>query len=266
MPRAIWKGSISFGLVNVPVGLYSASQETEIDFDWLDKRSMDPVGYKRINKRTGREIERANIVKGIKQKNGRYVVLDDDEVRAALPKSTQTIDIEGFVGAADIPRTFFEKPYHLAPEKGAAKVYALLRDAIAREELVGIARIVMHNKEHLAALLPLDDALVLMTLRWSDEIRPAVVADGKPPKPNANELKMATQLIRQMTTRWRPERYKDQFSSSIRKLVARKAKAGKEKVVEPLEEAPSASNVIDLTKLLQQSLKRNGRRPARAAR
>ena len=110
MPRAIWKGSISLGLVNVPVGRYSAAQEIEIDFDWLDKRSMDPVGYKRINKRTGREIDRENIVKGIKQKNGRYVVIDDDEVRAALPRSTQTIDIDGFVEASDIPLTFFEKP------------------------------------------------------------------------------------------------------------------------------------------------------------
>src|SRR3954467_9798940 len=130
MPRVIWKGAISFGLVNVPVALYPASQTSGIDFDWLDKRSMDPVGYKRINKRTGKEIERENIVKGIKQDDGEYVVLSDDEIKAAYPVSTQTIDIETFVKADEIPFTFLEKPYYLAPVGKSDKVYALLREAM----------------------------------------------------------------------------------------------------------------------------------------
>ena len=173
MPRAVWKGAIAFGLVHIPVALYPASQETEVDFDWLDKRSMDPVGYKRINKRTGKEIAKEHIVKGVKQDNGEYVVLSDDEVRDAYPKTTQTIEIESFVPAGDISFVYLEKPYYLEPTNRAEKVYALLREAMSRASLVGIARIVMHNKEHLAALLPAGPALMLGTLRWANEIRPA---------------------------------------------------------------------------------------------
>src|SRR4051794_36633119 len=172
MPRVIWKGAISFGLVHVPVALYPASQEVGIDFDWLDKRSMDPVGYKRINKRTGKEIERDDIVKGIKQENGEYVVLSEDEIKAAYPKAAQTIEIESFVKATDIPFTYLEKPYYLAPLPKAEKVYALLREAMVENGVVGIARVVMHTKERLSALIPDGDALLLNTIRWASEIRP----------------------------------------------------------------------------------------------
>ena len=144
MPRAVWKGAIAFGLVHIPVALYPASQETEVDFDWLDKRSMDPVGYKRVNKRTGKEIGKEQIVKGVKQDNGEYVVLSDDEVREAYPKTTQTIEIESFVPAGDISFVYLEKPYYLEPINRAEKVYALLREAMSRAALVGIARIVSH--------------------------------------------------------------------------------------------------------------------------
>ena len=154
MPRMIWKGAISFGLVHVPVALYPASQEIGIDFDWLDKRSMDPVGYKRVNKRTGKEIERDDIVKGIKQDDGDYVVLSEDEIKAAYPISTQTIEIETFVPANEIPFTYLEKPYYLAPLGKGEKVYALLRDAMESAGVIGIARVVMHTKERLAALIP----------------------------------------------------------------------------------------------------------------
>lgn len=261
MPRAIWKGAISFGLVHVPVALYPASQETEIDFDWLDKRSMDPVGYKRINKRTGREIDKEHIVKGVKQDNDHYVVLSDDEIREAYPKTTQTIEIETFVPAKDISFVYMEKPYYLEPVGKADKVYALLREAITAAGLIGIARVVMHSKEHLAALLPADKALMLATLRWANEIRD--VADLKlPPAGKAanklkdSELKMATQLVKEMATDWKPTQFTDRFSDSIRELVARKAKAGKARTVEPLEEGPpeAASNVVDLTELLKKSL------------
>ncbi|WP_374565564.1 Ku protein [Ideonella sp.] len=261
MPRAIWKGAISFGLVHVPVALYPASQETEVDFDWLDKRSMDPVGYKRINKRTGREIDKDNIVKGVKQDDDRYVVLSDDEIRAAYPKTTQTIEIEAFVPATDISFAYMEKPYYLEPTGRADKVYALLREAIAAAGLIGIARVVMHNKEHLAALLPADRALMLATLRWANEIRDVGDLQLPPAGKGANklkdsELKMATRLVKEMATEWKPNQFADRFSDSIRELVARKAKAGKAQTVEPLEDNPSqdASNVIDLTALLKKSL------------
>src|SRR5664279_1451471 len=155
MPRPIWKGAITFGLVNVPIALYPASQEAGIDFDWLDKRSMDPVGYKRINKRTGEEIQGDDIVKGIKQEGGAYVVLSDEQIKAAYPKSTQTIEIESFVKAAEIDFELLEKPYYLEPSgKGADKVFALLRESMREAGVVGIARVVMHTTEHLAALIP----------------------------------------------------------------------------------------------------------------
>jgi DNA end-binding protein Ku len=259
MPRAIWKGAIAFGLVHVPVAMYPASQESEVDFDWLDKRSLDPVGYKRVNKRTGKELDKEQIVKGVKQDNGEYVVLADDEIRAAFPKKTQTIDIESFVPAGDVSFVYLEKPYYLEPTGRADKVYALLREAMAKASLIGIARVVLRNKEHLAALLPAGPALMLGTLRWANEIRPADQLDlpaAGAAQLKSDELRMAEQLIGQMAARWKPEQFADTFSQAIRKLVARKAQAGDAHAVQPLEEAPppAGGQVIDLTELLRNSL------------
>jgi len=262
MPRMIWKGAISFGLVNVPVALYPASQEIGIDFDWLDKRTMDPVGYKRINKRTGKEIDRDDIVKGIKQPDGDYVVLSDEEIKQAYPVSTQTIEIETFVRADEIPFTYLEKPYYLAPVARGEKVYALLRDAMAEAKVIGVARVVMHTKERLAALIPDGDALLLNTIRWADELRPRdeieFPAEGKgAAKPKEGELKMALQLIRDMTGEWKPAAYTDKFTSAIHALAAQRVKAGATEKVTPLEDAgaaPGSGNVVDLTELLKKSL------------
>jgi DNA end-binding protein Ku len=265
VPRPIWKGAISFGLVNVPVAVYPASQEAGIDFDWLDKRSMDPVGYKRINKRTGKEIEGDDIVKGIKQKGGDYVVLSDEQIKAAYPKSTQTIEIESFVKAAEIDFVLLEKPYYLEPSgKGGDKVYALLRESMREAGVIGIARVVMHTREHLAALIPSGPALILNTIRWASEIRPVsklrLPADGKSARTlKPDELKMAAQLIKGMTSKWKPADYSENFSAAVHTLVTRKIKAGKTKLVTPIEDGPKeerTSNVIDLTELLAKSLKR----------
>ena len=260
MPRVIWKGAISFGLVHVPVALYPASQEDDIDFDWLDKRTMDPVGYKRINKRTGNEIESDNVVKGIKQEDGDYVVLSEDEIKAAYPKSTQTIEIETFVKASEISFTYLEKPYYTAPVAKGEKVYALLREAMLEAGVIGIARVVMHSKESLAALIPDGDALMLNTIRWASEIRDRdeipLPAAGKG-QLKESELKMARQLIGDMTAAWKPARFADEFTSAIHALAAQRVKAGKtEKVtaIEPSEVPAAASNVVDLTELLKQSL------------
>ena len=167
MPRVIWKGAISFGLVHVPVALYPASQEVGVDFDWLDKRTMDPVGYKRVNKRTGKEIAKEDIVKGVKLDDGDYVVLSDEEIKAAFPKSTQTIEIEAFVKASEIAFVLLERPYYLEPVGKGERVYALLRESMQDAGVIGIARVVMHNKEHLAALIPSGAALMLNTIRWA---------------------------------------------------------------------------------------------------
>jgi DNA end-binding protein Ku len=273
MPRIIWKGAISFGLVHVPVALYPASQEIGIDFDWLDKRSMDPVGYKRVNKRTGKEIERENIVKGIKQDDGDYVVLGEDEIKAAYPVSTQTIEIERFVPASEIPFTYLERPYYLAPLAKGEKVYALLRDAMAAAGVIGIARVVMHTKERLAALIPDGEALLLNTIRWADEIRPrseiALPAAGKGAvKAKDGELKMAVQLIRDMSGAWKPADYADKFTHAIHALAAQRVKAGKTEKVTSLEgdaAAPAPSNVVDLTELLKKSLETRKPAASRAA-
>lgn len=271
MPRAIWKGAISFGLVHVPVALYPASTEVEIDFDWLDKRSMDRVGYKRINKRTGREITSEHIVKGVKQDDGDYVVLSNAEIKAAFPKSTQTIEIESFVKASDIEFFLLERPYYLEPAGKGDKVYALLRESMVEAGVIGIARVVMHTKEHLAALIPLGAALMLNTIRWHSEIRSAdelkLPAAGKAAahlKPA--ELKMAAQLIKDMTGKWKAADYTDTFSAAVLKLVKQKVKAGKTETVTPLEDIAAktgASNVIDLTELLAKSLAK--RKPGTAA-
>ena len=171
MPRAIWKGAISFGLVHIPVSLVSATSSQGVDFDWLDKRSMDPVGYKRINKTTGKEVTKENIVKGVAFEKGRYVVLSEDEIRSAHPKSTQTIEIIAFVASDQIPLQNIDTPYFLAPDKRGGKVYALLREALKKTGKVAQANVVLHTKQHLAALMPLESALVLVMLRWPAEVR-----------------------------------------------------------------------------------------------
>ena len=275
MPRAIWKGAIAFGLVHVPVALFPAAEESGIDFDWLDQRSMDPVGYKRVNKRTGKEIAGEHIVKGIRQDDGSYVVLSEAEIKAAYPKATQTIEIERFVAAGEIPFTHFERPYFLEPVGKADKVYSLLREAMKAAGVVGVARLILHTKEHLAVVIPDGAALVVNTLRWASEVRatdalklPAAGKAGAGLKPA--ELKMADQLIDSMRGRWKADEFEDQFTEAVHKLVKAKVKAGKVEMVTPLEDgdsAPSAGKgkVIDLTELLAQSLGR-GKKPATAAR
>jgi len=266
MPHVIWKGAISFGLVHVPVALYPGSSEVGIDFDWLDKRSMDPVGYKRVNKKTGKEIEKDNIVKGVKVEGGDYVVLSEDQIKAAYPKTTQTIEIESFVHATEIPFTQLEKPYYLEPIAKGEKVYSLLREAMLDAGVIGIARVVMHTKEYLAALVPVGPGLVLNTLRWDEEIRPwtelKLPTSGKASL-KASELAMAKQLIGDMTEKWKPGTYADKFTGAIHALVKKRVEAGATEKVEPMEESGSSesSNVVDLTALLKQSLGKRAAAP-----
>lgn len=263
-PRAIWKGAISFGLVHVPVALYPASQDAGIDFDWLDKRTMDPVGYQRINKRTGKPIKGSDIVKGVAQEDGDYVIISNEQLKAAYPTSTQSIEIETFVKAVEIPFLLLEKPYYLEPIGKGEKVYALLREAMFEAGVIGISRVVMHTKEHLAALIPMGPGLVLNTIRWASEIRPVDELTFPPEGRGAAgvkaaELKMATELIRDMTTSWDAERYQDRFVDAVQKLVDVKREAGDTQTVTRVEQAAESSapsNVVDLTELLARSLAR----------
>jgi DNA end-binding protein Ku len=260
--RILWKGAISFGLVHIPVTLYSATASSGVDFDWLDKRTMDPVGYKRINKKSGKEIDSGDIVKGVALEDGRYVVLSAAEIAAAYPKTTQTIEIEAFVPAGDIPFVYLERPYYIAPINRGEKVYALLREALTASKRVGVAKVVIQTKQHLAVLIPSGPALVLNLLRWGGEIRSWEELKLPPLSTKAAGLKdaemaMAKQLIDDMTAEWNADSFRDSFSQEIMRLVDQKAKAGHVEDVEKIEQpgsAPGGAEVIDLTALLRRSL------------
>ena len=264
MPRVIWKGAVSFGLVHIPVALYPATRSDDLDFDWLDRRTMDRVGYKRVNKATGKEVPREQIVRGYAYEKDRYVILTDDDIRAANPVSTQTVDLIAFVNAAEIPFLYLDTPYFLAPDRRGEKVYALLREALVRTQKIGVANVVLHTKQHLAALIPMGPVLVLHTLRWSNEVRDwselDIPAEGaKAAKLTAKEIDMAEKLIEDMADTWDPTAYHDTFRDDILALVDRKVREGRTESVEPVEgerAAPRADNVIDLTDLLRQSLAR----------
>ena len=249
MARAIWKGAISFGLVHIPVSLNTAVRTERVDFDWLDKRSMEPVGYKRINKVTGKEIDKDNIDKGVEYETGRYVVISEEEIRTARPEATQTIDIFSFVDAGEIPLQHFDTPYYLSPDRRGGKVYALLRETLASTGKVALATVVLHTRQHLTLLRPLDDALVMITLRWPEEVRgletlelDKSVTDTKVDK---RELDMAKRLVEDMSGSWQPDEYQDAFRQTIMDLVEEMGEG---------DTAEKGADIIDLTELLKRSL------------
>jgi DNA end-binding protein Ku len=266
--RTLWKGAITFGLVHIPVGLHTAATEQGVDFDWLDKRSMDPVGYKRINKKTGKEITKDNIVKGVQYEDGKYVIISPEEIEAVFPKTTQTIEIVRFIDAGEMPFIFLQRPYYVAPINKSDKVYALLRETLVDTGKIALAKVVIATKQHLAALVPSGAALVLNLLRWGDEVKTLDALDLPPAgRKNLNpaELKMAKQLVAEMSGSWDPEDFKDEFRHEVMKLVDKKVKAGEtETVLQPEEEAPDNANVIDLTALLRRSLKGGDKSDAKA--
>jgi len=269
MPRVIWKGAVSFGLVHIPIALMPATVQRGIDFDWIDKRSMDPVGYKRVNKVTGKEIESENIVRGIAYEKHRYIVLSDEEIRAAYPAATQTVDIVSFVKAEQIPFLYLDTPYYLAPEKRGEKAYVLLRQALEKTGRLALANVVLHTKQHMAVVIPLDKVLVLNTLRWGNEVRNVEELGLKDevanPRIGERELEMAERLIADMSEDWDAARYEEGFTQQIMALVERKAHQGKLEAVGSAERAPedSGAEIINLTELLKRSLA--GKGPANPA-
>ncbi|MNN32403.1 putative DNA repair protein YkoV [compost metagenome] len=246
--------------MHIPVALVSATSSQGVDFDWLDSRSMDPVGYKRVNKVTGKEVTKEHIVKGVQYEKGRYVVLSEEEIRSAHPLSTQTIDIFAFVDAEQIPLQNIDTPYYLAPDKRGGKVYALLRETLTKTNKVALARVVLHTRQYLAALMPLEKAMVLVKLRWPAEVRSldelALGPDVTKAELAKGELDMAKRLVQDMSVEWSPEDYRDEFEDKIMALVDKKAHEGKIEDVETAtgEEERKTADVIDLTELLKRSL------------
>jgi DNA end-binding protein Ku len=266
MPRAIWKGAISFGLVYVPVEVFPATQSEHTGFNLLDRRTLDPVGYRQINKRTGKPIERDDIVRGYEYEKGAFVVISDEEIKAASPEATQTVDILGFVEAAQVSFLYLDTPYWLAPDKRAGKTYALLRDALAASGKIGIASVVLHSRQHLAALVATGPALALQTLRWSTEVREFDDVQSLPKSAKASgvsthELQMARKLIDDMSTDWRPEDYRDTYRDAILELAEHKVREGKAHEVTHVQAAAPerrGADIVDLSELLKRSLGKRG--------
>jgi DNA end-binding protein Ku len=265
MARALWKGAIVFGLVNIPVDLYPGARSSTLDLDWIDKRDMSPVGYQRINKKTGKPVANDQIVKGYQYAKGRYVLLGDEDFKQANPKATQTVDIVAFVDGAGIDPRFYETPYRLAPGKRGEKPYALLREALRDTGKVGIATVVIRSKQHLAAVMVNDKALVLEILHWNEELLDLDefdLPDAGKKTVSDKELDLAKRLIADMTEKWKPEQYHDTYREDLEAQIERRVKAGKTKEVAeaPKERVQGGAQVIDLMSALRQSLEK---KPAR---
>jgi len=267
MARAIWKGAISFGLVNIPVELYSAEDKKSFKFAMLDKRDFSPVGYKRYSKKSKKEVEWSDIVKGYEYEKGQYVVLSDEDFKRANVKATQTIDIQCFVGEDEVPVEYFETPYFLAPAARGQKVYALLRETLQASKRIAIAQVVIRTTQHLAAIVVKDRALMLNTLRYHDElVDPKALdlpAEGlKAAGVSAKEVQLAKRLIDDMTEHWKPEEFKDTYHEDLMARIKEKIKLGQtQEITEPdsdEEKGPRLAPVVDLAALLRESLAKKG--------
>jgi DNA end-binding protein Ku len=266
MPRALWKGAISFGLVHVPVSLYPASQSEGLSFDMIDKRDFAPVGYKRYNKRTGEEISRENIVKGYEYEKGEYVIITDEDFKQANVEATQTVDIVAFVDAATVAPYFYDTPYYLEPGKRGEKGYTLLREILRRTGRIGVANVVIRSRQHLAAVIPFGQVLVLNTLRWANEIRSMDelnLPDAGQGGLTEKELAMAERLVEDMTDEWKAEQYKDTYRDDLMARIQQRIEAGETHVITretaDTGEPKRGGEVIDLVSMLRRSLEKKGR-------
>ncbi len=262
MARAIWKGSITFGLVNIPVGLFSAEKREEVSFHLLDRRNMARVRYKRVNEKTEKEVPWEETVRGYEYEEGQYVVLTDEDLRRASPEKTQTVDILDFVDLEEIDPRYFDKPYYLAPEKRGAKSYALLRETLRRTRKIGIASVVIRTKQYLAAVTVHEDVLVLEILRYGHELRAWEDLDLPKGKEGVSdrELQMAERLVEGMVSEWDPDRYRDTYVEDMMALIKRRIKSGKtEEIDETPVKRPEGAKVVDLMALLKQSVEGSGK-------
>lgn len=267
MPRPIWNGVISFGLLNVPVSLFTAEKRVDLHFRMIDSRSKTPIRYERVNAETGEEVPWKDIVKAFEYKKGNYVVLSEEEMASVAPEGKESIEIDEFVDRAAIPTAFFEKPYYLIPGKKAEKGYVLLREILRKSDRAGIGHVMIRTRRYLSAVIVQDDALVLILLRFAQEIVPLddfdfPAADFTKLRISKRELEMAQQLIDSMTVDWEPGRYVDDYRERLTKLVdkhlAKKQGLVREVDEEEREDEGTATNVVDFMALLKNSLSRKG--------
>lgn len=274
MARGLWKGAISFGLVNVPVELHSAQKRaskgaTGLDLTMLDKRDLAPVGYKRVNKSTGKEVPWNAVVKGYEYKDDKYVVLSDEDFRRANPEAAKTVDIQAFVELGSIAPQHFDTPYYLVPDKRGEKAYALLRETLEKAGRAGIASVVIRTRQYLAALVAQDGLLVLNTLRYADELKDPAELKIPEARVTAKELDMAMRLVEDMADEWRPSKFKDTFRDDLLKRIKEKVKKGEtEEITEPEKErrTEKGAEVIDLMEALKKSVQQKPKRAARKRR
>src|SRR5213596_3513691 len=256
MARAIWKGSISFGLVNIPIALYPATRREELRFRLLRKSDLSPVNYRRVAEKVGKEVPWDQIVKGYEYEKGKYVVLKDEDFERVDLEATQTVDIQDFVNVDEIDPMFFYKPYYLEPQKGGDKAYVLLRDALEDSKKVGIAKVVIKTRQYLAGVKAEDGVLVLELMHFAEELAEAdKLHVPKKIEPGKREINMAKALIDSMSSKWNPEKYRDDYREALMEVIEEKVEAGGKEIEEKPKPKPRPSTkVIDLVSVLQESL------------
>jgi len=258
--RAIWKGSISFGLVNIPIALYPATRREELKFRLLRESDLSPVNYKRVAEKDGKEVPWNKIVKGYEYEKGRFVVLSEKDFQRVDLEATQTVDITDFVELAEIDPMYFYKPYFLEPQKGGDKAYVLLRETLEKTGKVGIAKVIIKTRQYLAGVKPLKHALVLELMHFAEELADAEKLNlpKKSAEPGKREIDMAKTLVETMSTKWDPTKYKDEYRDALMEVIEEKVESGgKEIETKPRPKQPS-SKVIDLVAVLQESLAQSG--------
>jgi DNA end-binding protein Ku len=259
MARAMWKGAIAFGLVNIPVELYSATRDHRPKFRLLHAKDESPVHYERVCQSEGKPVGWEDLVKGYEYEKGQFVVLTKDDFKTAALEKTKTVDILDFVDPKEVDERYFETPYYLQPGKGADRAYALIREAIRDSGKIGVAKIILRDAQHLAALEVIGDALVLTMMRFADEL--ADLGDFRFPKPGdirAAELKMAKQLVESLSAKWEPEKYTDEYRDNLMRIIKGKLKGKTPRLKE--RETPQQAEVIDLMARLRASLEGTARK------
>ncbi|MDQ3627160.1 MAG: Ku protein [Verrucomicrobiota bacterium] len=253
--RAIWKGSISFGLVNIPIALYPATRKEDLKFKLLRSSDHSPVNYKRVAAADGKEVPWDQIVKGYEYEKGKFVVLNEKDFQRVDLEATQTVDIQDFVDIDEIDPMFFYKPYYLEPQKGGDKAYVLLREALADGKKVGIAKVVIKTRQYLAGVKAMKHALVLELMHFAEELSDAEKLNvPKTLEPGKREMDMARALVDSMSAKWDPEKYHDDYREALLEVIEEKVEAGGKEIDDKPKKAPTPTKVIDLVAVLQQSL------------